>query len=597
MDAAVLGLVGLGGLYAIANQEKKTPIQMNSLPEPSGVDKAIVNNNNMNKNSYNTSQQATQIYNDQAEFKKKVRFNVPEPPKNDFTHNNMVPFFGAKIRGRGADLNQAESMLDNMAGAGSQVLKKQEQAPLFRPEDNMQWANGTPNNSDFYQSRMNSGNVMNNVKPWEEEQVGPGLNQGYTTSGSGGFNSGMESRDSWLPKNVNELRVKTNPKVTYDLNNHQGPAKSSINERGHLGNVNKNLPDTYYINSPERYLTTGGIEKGQTSRGIEKLKYQNRYDTTVEYGGAPGNSDKTAPKAPENYSGPKNPHTYGPLLGKAGTAPGVQPSSDSDYGRLGHKVLNNNRNTTDQPSQYGAVGGLIGAVIAPVMDILRPSRKENVIGNIRLSGNVQKVGAGGEYVYDPNDRAKTTIKQMTEDSPFHLNVEKSGAGGEYVYDPNDIAKVTMKQTTECSPFHMNVQNQKGDAYQVSEQQAIYNQRDTTNYCDYSAGGDSSGVALVDNYVRQRNNNNKIQAPASIHGSTNMLNSNINQRNNNIKTINNPRMWVPSGGPTTTPAMQQHGTINGGQVYDNEKIGSDRINPDLLNAFKSNPYTKSLNSVA
>ena len=36
---------------------------------------------------------------------------------------------------------------------------------------------------------------------------------------------------------------------------------------------------------------------------------------------------------------------------------------------------------------------------------------------------------------------------------------------------------------------------------------------------------------------------------------------------------------------------------GYEHYDDKKIGDDRINPDLLNAFKSNPYTQSLNSWA
>ena len=81
--------------------------------------------------------------------------------------------------------------------------------------------------------------AMNHVKPWEEERVGPGLGQGFTTEGSGGFNSGMESRNSWLPKNVNELRTLTNPKVTYGLNGHEGPADSYIKDRGSLGVVDK----------------------------------------------------------------------------------------------------------------------------------------------------------------------------------------------------------------------------------------------------------------------------------------------------------------------------------------------------------------------
>lgn len=600
MDAAILGLVGLGGLYAINNQEKEkkksltSPREMGALPKPQNINTKSINSGT---NNYASAAKATEKYQDQQEFKKQVQFDIPAPPKNDFTHNNMVPFFGAKIRGRGADKNQAEFLLDNMAGTGSQIITKKEQAPLFRPEDNIQWAHGTPNHSDFFQSRVNPGMAMNNVKPWEEERVGPGLGQGFTVDGSGGFNSGMEARNSWLPKNVNELRTLTNPKVTYSLEDHQGPADSYVKERGSLGKVNKYTPDTYFINSPERYLTTTGIEKAQTARGIEELKHQNRLDTTMEYGGVAGRGDKLASKAPENYTPSRQPHTFGELRGKANTAGGAQPASDGDYGRLGHKVLPNQRSTVPQRDQYGGVGGLMGAVVAPIMDVLRPSRKENVVGNIRLSGNVQRSGAGGEYVYDPNQVAKTTIKQMTESSPFHLNVEKSGAGGEYVVDPDDIAKITMKQTTECSKFHLNVQNQRADAYQVSEQQAIFNQRDTTNYGDYGAGGNATGLALVDQYARQRNNNNKIQAPASIHGNMSMHNGNINQRNNNVKTCDNPRMWVPSPQINHSPGVEQIGAIHGGQVYNQDKIGTDRINPDILDAFKSNPYTKSLNSWA
>ena len=82
-----------------------------------------------------------------------------------------------------------------MQGSGSQQICKQAQAPLFAPQKNMGWAHGTPNMSDFYQSRVNPGRNMSNVKPFETENVGPGLNRGYTTAGSGGYNAGMEARE------------------------------------------------------------------------------------------------------------------------------------------------------------------------------------------------------------------------------------------------------------------------------------------------------------------------------------------------------------------------------------------------------------------
>ena len=52
--------------------------------------------------------------------------------------------------------NNAETILDNYVGNGSQIIKKIEQAPLFKPQENIQWAYGMPDMSDFYQSRHQS---------------------------------------------------------------------------------------------------------------------------------------------------------------------------------------------------------------------------------------------------------------------------------------------------------------------------------------------------------------------------------------------------------------------------------------------------------
>ena len=70
------------------------------------------------------------------------------------------------------------------------------------------------------------------------------------------------------------------------------------------------------------------------------------------------------------------------------------------------------------------------AAIAPLLDVLRPSRKENVIGNINPTGNVQQNVPAGR-VWNPADRTPTTIKETTVGllDNNHLNVEgqKDGA--------------------------------------------------------------------------------------------------------------------------------------------------------------------------
>ena len=58
----------------------------------------------------------------------------------------MAPFFGGKVRGSTQDPNIAETFLDNMAlEQVANKLRKQEQAPLFKPQKDVRYANGTPN--------------------------------------------------------------------------------------------------------------------------------------------------------------------------------------------------------------------------------------------------------------------------------------------------------------------------------------------------------------------------------------------------------------------------------------------------------------------
>jgi hypothetical protein len=254
-------LIALGGMYVISNQKKqdlKEDINRSNIKESysnMGASKNYLPNTKVPPQNYpildNTElidtvenypnpNIATDKYFNQNLYQKKeqsgidVNNNIQQiysltgdyMNTSDFKHNNMVPFNGGKTRGQIYNNNNAETILDSYSGSGSQIIKKIEQAPLFKPEDNVQWAHGAPNMSDFYQSRVNPGLRNNMVKPFETENVGPGLNQGYTTSGSGGYNSGMESRDQWLPKTVDELRIQTNPKLEYSLENLQGPAQS-----------------------------------------------------------------------------------------------------------------------------------------------------------------------------------------------------------------------------------------------------------------------------------------------------------------------------------------------------------------------------------
>jgi hypothetical protein len=487
----------------------------------------------------------------------------------DFKHNNMAPFFGPKIRGSTVDADISETVLDNLQGSGSQYFAKQEIAPLFKPQEMAQFPNGVPNNSDFYQSRMNPSLRMANILPFDQVKVGPGLGQGYSAEGSNGFNSGMECRDAWLPKTVDELRVSNNPKTTFGLANHEGPAGAEVKNRGFIGVVEKNRPDTDYELGASRWFTAVGEETAPRARGIEVLQPVNRPETSVAYFGSSTGESK-ATYVDSNYEETKR-SVLAPNQLNPASAIGNGSATTGDYGVQGFKILPNNR-LTSNTNEMGIVGGAIKAAIAPLLDILRPTRKENVVGNINPSGNVSTIANAG-VVWNPADRTKTTIREMTE------------------------GKLDMN--------HLNVGNQTdGGAYTVSLQQPITNQRDTTNinYSGNATGGSSNTAVQSYNaaYNNQRINVNKSYESRPNAGGMTMWNGVENIHVNRIDNDrNNNRWFVPSGNPVAAPSTETHGLIQGGKtaIYADAEYNLQRIQPDLLSAFRSNPYSQSLSSWA
>ena len=519
---------------------------------------------------------ATDKYFDQNLYEKKERMgiktgnNIQEiysltgdyVNSEQFKHNNMVPFVGGKIKGKLYDDNIAESLLDNMVGAGSQVIKKIEQAPLFKPQENVQWAFGMPDMSDFYQSRVNPGMYNNNVKPFESVRVGPGLDKGYSSEGSGGFNSGMEARDYWLPKTVDELRIATNPKEEFSLLNHEGPAQSAIKNVGKIGKVEKYNPDTFFIQSQDRWLTTTGQEKQGRMIAEEIQKTSNRNDVTTYYTGTPSSNLKTASYVPQTHEAPKGNTLRAKNVGPS-NASGKGPCTDGDNYIQSHQPIINNRATIPQQNIFGAgFSRAIGAVIAPIMDVLKPSRKEEYSCNIRTYGNL-----GGKVP------------------------------GNYVLHHGDVPGTTIRETTLYTP-HGNIGNQIDGAYVVTEQQAIENQRDSTNCSTLgTAGGSASkyGNRQYDVNYRQTNN---VEKEKTVVARTNQGNAQIFNPKMNVAIYKNDadrennRLWAPEAVIPNGPSVQTYGKINMPQ-YNNECYNCERIQPDLLNAFRENPFTHSL----
>jgi hypothetical protein len=208
--------------------------------------------------------------------------------------------------------------------------------------------------------------------------------------------------------------------------------------------------------------------------------------------------------------------------------------------------------------------GAIGAVIAPLMDILRPTRKDETINSVRVYGDVG-TSVPKSYVYNPQDTTPTTIKE-----------------------------------TNLHTVDFNINNQKEGIYVNNYSTPDLTQRDTTS-SEYftAAGGYATGYGDMNYDAAYRQHNNDIKSQ-TIYNRPNQGGTQIFNQQMNIHCKDdcdrfsgrvNPAFSRISGLP---PSAQTYGAIHAPQYY-NECAGCDRINPDILTAFKNNPYTHSLTS--
>ena len=487
-----------------------------------------------------------------------------------FSHNNMQPYFGSHLKNLHADANQSEGILDNYAGTGSQHITKSERSPMFSPVENAQWAYGAPNQSDFIQSRINPSLRMANVKPFEEEIVGPGLGLGYTTQGAGGFNSGMMAREQWLDKTVDQLRVNNNPKASgYGLYGHEGPANSHIKTMAtsdQMGVMEKNRPETSFEMGQDRYFTTTGAGKGETMRPITVERFVSRPETTASYTGVAG-AQNSETYLPGEYM-PTHNQQFGEIPMGIANANGRQYATDSDYEIRAKKAYPNNRSANQQDGYFGLVSGSLGAVVAPLLDMLRPSRKENTIGNLRLYENAG-TRVSESYIFNPADRPAATIRETTENSKFHLNVNA---------------------------------NQNGGAYSVTEHQPDFTYRTETGDFMYmgnaGAGDRTRQMTSYEANYNQRNNDIKSSTIQGymVQGNMGLMNGDVNMRQVSRDGMLKNNRAVAANLPAQSPDIMNMGRLSGNDNALYSNIQMDRNNLDIKGILKSNPYVNDYKSV-
>jgi hypothetical protein len=192
---------------------------------------------------------------------------------------------------------------------------------------------------------------------------------------------------------------------------------------------------------------------------------------------------------------------------------------------------------------------------------------EDKIGNLHGTAKYS-TDRNQNYYYD---KAKETIKQQTEDNK-HSHINTYGEVKRNQNNPYDIARQTIKQQTQDN-IHSHI-NTKSSSYEQSNRGKYENA--TIN-------------ALKELTVHRRK---PTQVGTKYNSGKEVVNLDV--RRTQFDTYDKTRRKAPTDA-RPIDKIQIGQVTNQRNVYDDQGLLSDRINPYNVQQFNSNPYTQKLSS--
>jgi len=384
--------------------------------------------------------------------------DINSRPVGDFSHANMVPFFGAKVTQNmaGTGVSQGsytdgvtvdngydkstphQSTLALFTGSDDTYLHKREAGPMYSPaEQQTNWVFGSPGfreDADYYTRSMT---IRNDMRPVESEMVGPGLNLDPNIPAAGGFHEYTRV----MPNNVSD----------YKANQLEGRVKEGKFVSG--------------AELPTSYPGIGLIGSNEPAPGVTKNRApkdysQARRPTMTTKAGFVDNapmlySDYQVDNRPKNGQRDQISYGYGNVVSK----PSVEnfeniPNAYNDKFNLqfkaGNGVGGNNGVCVDFPDTIGIAPHR--AMINSQRSPLFMSQEHNInsksdcnsfpIGNPAIPGH-----QGGplltNYYVNETDRGTVAPENVSQ-----LNLKGQNLGTFYTY--TDAPRTTMKETNEYS---------------------------------------------------------------------------------------------------------------------------------------------------
>ena len=379
--------------------------------------------------------------------------------KNEFnnTTSNIwaIPYVKEKNK-QNMSMDSYQHKLDTHTGRSQFNFHKKEVKTFFKPNKDLTFVDGKPTHTSIIKDRYIKSKYRNTELPFEQIKVAPGLGQNYGVDGSGGFHQ-FETNELIKHKNIDSLRSLTNQQKTHSFPTVTGHAISDKSTKL------PTAPTTTKLTTTNPVLNTKSTNSKAERTDLiysEIHKEQHReFETGPSFASTQLKSKYTKSKASEstknNINKPLNKgglysngqwviNTNEPFKSK------VEPDFDiTNYGKDSIKLAPNERDTTQNKMIITNIVEAVKAIIAPLQDKMKKTKKQNIEGNPNPNGYMAPDIPNKLTSYDPNDIAKTTIKETTEINNHSGSID-AGPLKLTVYDPNDVARTTIKETTETN---------------------------------------------------------------------------------------------------------------------------------------------------
>lgn len=368
---------------------------------------------------------------------------------DDFTHNNMVPFFGGSLK-QNTSPDAFSSRLETFSGAGgvAAARPKDAQGPRFalQAQDLSFGTAGDAQRSAFLGTFQPSRNQAF-TQPAPQWVGRPGVAGGATGDVY------YDQRAALRVKTVDELRPLTRPRVVTE--GRVLPGMGTTVDRPDVAPSGRVLLPRMREQRPEDMLRGRAAATAPATRSAVFVAPTARAQTGCDsrVGGAGGGAIPARPNASRGAE-PRVPFrapTCGPAPGPL-AAPGARVD---DYGRAAAatQVPATSRETTGARSYAGMLTAAVKALIVGPVDPMRGTRKEELADAPRAYGNLG-VGPGAVAqpkltVYDTQDVARTTLRE-TGLAPAPLLNVLGGAQRGAAREPDAAPGATLRETLDVA---------------------------------------------------------------------------------------------------------------------------------------------------